>query len=41
MLVEHKDQAGRDMHLNSGMETGMQESYDALERVAASLAERG
>ncbi|HEY0002917.1 MAG TPA: SRPBCC family protein [Actinoplanes sp.] len=37
-LVEHKDQAGRDMHINSGMESGMQGSYDNLERVAASLA---
>jgi uncharacterized protein YndB with AHSA1/START domain len=38
MLVEHRDQAGRDMHLNSGMEDGMQESMDALEKVASSLA---
>jgi uncharacterized protein YndB with AHSA1/START domain len=38
MLVEHKDQAGRDMHVNSGMEGGMQESLDALEQVARSLA---
>jgi len=37
LLVEHKDQAGRDAHLNSGMEAGMQKSYDALERVAAAL----
>jgi uncharacterized protein YndB with AHSA1/START domain len=37
-LVEHHDQAGRDAHVNSGMETGMQESYDALEQVAVSLA---
>jgi len=37
-LIEHKDQAGRDAHLSSGMETGMQESYDALEKIAASLA---
>jgi uncharacterized protein YndB with AHSA1/START domain len=38
MLVEHRDQAGRDMHINSGMEGGMQESMDALEKVAISLA---
>jgi len=38
MLVEHHDQAGRDAHLNSGMEAGMQESMDALEQVATSLA---
>jgi len=38
MLVEHRDQTGRDMHINSGMEGGMQESMDALEKVAISLA---
>jgi uncharacterized protein YndB with AHSA1/START domain len=38
VLVEHRDQAGRDAHINSGMEAGMQESYDQLERVAASLS---
>jgi uncharacterized protein YndB with AHSA1/START domain len=38
MLVEHRDQAGRDMHVNSGMEGGMQEAMDALEKVASSLA---
>jgi uncharacterized protein YndB with AHSA1/START domain len=38
MLVEHRHQAGRDAHINSGMEAGMQESLDALERIAASLA---
>lgn len=37
-LVEHRDQAGRDAHINSGMEAGMQEAMDALERVAAALA---
>jgi uncharacterized protein YndB with AHSA1/START domain len=37
-LVEHRDQAGRDMHINSGMETGMQEAMDHLEKVAVSLA---
>jgi uncharacterized protein YndB with AHSA1/START domain len=38
VLVEHKTQEGRDMHINSGMEGGMQESMDALEEVAKSLA---
>jgi uncharacterized protein YndB with AHSA1/START domain len=38
LLSEHKDQAGRDAVINSGMETGMQTSYDALEQVAISLA---
>jgi uncharacterized protein YndB with AHSA1/START domain len=39
MLVEHRDQEGRDAHINSGMEGGMQQSMDALEQVAVSLAE--
>ena len=38
VLVEHRTKEGRDQHLNSGMETGMQESLDALEVVAVSLA---
>ena len=38
VLVEHKDQEGRDMHINSGMEGGMQEAMDRLEAVAISLA---
>lgn len=38
MLVEHRDQAGRDAQINSGMEGGMQESLDALERVAGGLS---
>jgi hypothetical protein len=37
MLVEHRDRAGRDAHLSSGMEEGMNASYDALEQVAVSL----
>jgi uncharacterized protein YndB with AHSA1/START domain len=37
VLIETKDKAGRDAIINSGMEGGMQESYDALEQVAASL----
>jgi uncharacterized protein YndB with AHSA1/START domain len=39
ILVEHKDQEGRDMHINSGMEAGMQEAMDLLEQVAASLGD--
>ena len=37
MLVEHPSKEHRDTHIDSGMEGGMQGSYDALERVAASL----
>jgi uncharacterized protein YndB with AHSA1/START domain len=37
VLIETKDKDGRDAIINSGMEGGMQESYDALEKVAASL----
>jgi uncharacterized protein YndB with AHSA1/START domain len=36
-LVQHTSKEHRDMHVNSGMEAGMQESFDALERVAVSL----
>lgn len=38
MLCEYRDQADRDAVIQSGMESGMQESLDHLERVAASLA---
>jgi uncharacterized protein YndB with AHSA1/START domain len=37
MLVQHRSQADRDMHINSGMEGGMQEAMDHLEQVALSL----
>lgn len=37
VLTEMKDKAGRDAILESGMEGGMQESYNALEKVARSL----
>ena len=37
MLCEYRDKADRDAVLDSGMESGMQESLDALERVAVSL----
>jgi uncharacterized protein YndB with AHSA1/START domain len=36
-LVQHQAKEHRDMHINSGMEAGMQESFDALEKVATSL----
>lgn len=38
MLVEHRNQEDRDGLLASGMEEGMQQSLDHLERVAVSLA---
>jgi uncharacterized protein YndB with AHSA1/START domain len=38
ILVEHELQEHRDAHIQSGMEDGMQESMDALEEVARSLA---
>jgi uncharacterized protein YndB with AHSA1/START domain len=37
VLVEHPTQEGRDMHVNSGMEGGMQEAMDLLEEIAISL----
>jgi uncharacterized protein YndB with AHSA1/START domain len=37
LLVDHSSQVFRDAHVNSGMEGGMQESMDHLERVAISL----
>ncbi|MEV6597304.1 SRPBCC family protein [Actinoplanes sp. NPDC051346] len=37
MLSEHRDKAGRDAVIDSGMEGGMQEGMDALERIAMSL----
>jgi uncharacterized protein YndB with AHSA1/START domain len=36
-LVQHSSARARDMHINSGMEGGMQESFDRLEQVAISL----
>lgn len=36
-LVQHQTQEHRDGHVNSGMEGGMNESFDALEAVAQSL----
>jgi uncharacterized protein YndB with AHSA1/START domain len=37
ILVECNDRATRDAIIESGMEGGMQESYDALEKVAVAL----
>jgi uncharacterized protein YndB with AHSA1/START domain len=36
-LVQHQNPQTRDMHINSGMEGGMNESFDKLEQVAISL----
>ena len=38
ILVEHPTKEGRDVHINSGMEDGMQDAMDLLEEVAVSLA---
>jgi len=38
VLVEHPDRFGRDMHVNSGMEDGLQDALDLVEQVARSLA---
>jgi uncharacterized protein YndB with AHSA1/START domain len=37
MLSEYRDKTDRDAVIDSGMESGMQESMDALEQVAVSL----
>jgi uncharacterized protein YndB with AHSA1/START domain len=37
VLVEHQSKEHRDMHIESGMEGGMQEAMDLLEQVAISL----
>lgn len=37
ILVQHANKQARDMHVNSGMEGGMQEALDLLEAVAMSL----
>ena len=37
VLVEHPTREGRDAHINSGMEAGMQDALDLLEQVAVSL----
>jgi uncharacterized protein YndB with AHSA1/START domain len=38
LLVQHSCQQHRDAHLQSGMETGLQDSWAKLEQVARSLA---
>ena len=38
LLVEHQKQEYRDAHVESGMEDGLQDALDLLERVAVSLA---
>lgn len=38
ILVQHTSKEHRDGHVNSGMESGLQESLDALERVVDSLS---
>ena len=37
ILVEHPTKEGRDAHIESGMEAGMQDAMDLLEQVAISL----
>ena len=38
ILVEHRTEEGRDMHVNSGMEAGLQDALELLEEAARSLA---
>ena len=38
ILVEHQTKMARDMHVESGMEDGLQDALDLLERVAVELA---
>lgn len=38
LLVDHSSQQWRDLHVDSGMEGGVQEGFDLLEQLAASLA---
>ena len=38
LLVQHTSKQDRDMHINSGMEDGLQDALDLLEQVAVSLA---
>ena len=38
ILVEHTTKEGRDAHIESGMEDGLQDALDLLEEVAVSLA---
>jgi uncharacterized protein YndB with AHSA1/START domain len=38
LLVEHANKASRDMHVESGMEPGLQDALDMVESVATALA---
>lgn len=38
ILVQHKSQEHRDAHINSGMESGMQDAMDLLEQLVISLS---
>jgi uncharacterized protein YndB with AHSA1/START domain len=38
LLVEHQTKMARDMHVESGMEDGLQDALDMLERIAVELA---
>jgi uncharacterized protein YndB with AHSA1/START domain len=38
LLVQHQKQEHRDMHIESGMEAGLQDALDLLEQLAVSLA---
>jgi uncharacterized protein YndB with AHSA1/START domain len=38
LLVDHESQENRDIHIQSGMEDGLQTALDLLEQVAVSLA---
>ena len=37
MLVQHSSKEARDAHIDSGMEAGLREAMDLLERVANAL----
>jgi uncharacterized protein YndB with AHSA1/START domain len=38
ILVQHETKTARDMHVESGMEDGLQDALDLLERIASGLA---
>ena len=40
ILVQHRNKEGRDAHINSGMEAGLQDALNLLEGVANSLRRR-
>jgi uncharacterized protein YndB with AHSA1/START domain len=39
ILVQHRNRAERDAHVESGMESGLQDALDLLERLAVSMME--